>query len=591
MPRGRCVKASARLAKPVTEPVECGACASRDVHVVEQWPAGKRARVFACRECGLLFVHPSKALTAAHRQAIAPEPDSDHHVSDSGAVPDAGRAANAPTKRSAARALVAALDQHFSASRPPQGARVLQIGLHTGAWGNAFAKYGWETHALEPFSNAASDSHGQLDTIPTAGFDLVIVYHALERLAHPLDTLRDVSRALRPGGYGLISVPRLDTLGVHGQIRYCLRPGKHITAFTEACLRGLAARAGLQAVTSFHDLDDAFTPGQPLRLRLLVRKAESTTALPSSELVAALEPVLEAVSALVQSPGARGATTPARVRPTECPACAARDLHIVEEWKLSGNRAHAVACSSCGLLFTYPQPLAEELRAYYAPEGGWQASRPAQSAKAPRGAAGTAVPVILDALDEYLPVNKPAGARVLDFGCGPGNWLDAFQDRGWNTYGLEPSSDAAFTRHKRLLAIPHEPQFDLALAYHVLEHLPRPLDTLRELGRAILPGGYCFVSVPRIDTLGAHRQVDYCLHPRHHIVAFTEVCLRNLLARSSLEVIASLHTLDDRVSKGAPLRLRLLARKTTVPLTPDPDAVAALRPVIDAFVRIRKRSA
>lgn len=554
----------------MTVPVECSACSSRDVQVVEEWPAGKRARAFACRECGLLFVHPPTA------KQLRPESN-----------PNASERASA-TKRSAARALVAALDRYFPASGPPAGARVLQVGSATGAWLSAFAKYGWETCAID--TSAEAVAHERLDAIPSAAFDLVILYHALERLARPLDALREVSRTLRPGGYCLISVPRLDMLAVHAEIRYCLRPGKHIVAFTEACLRGLAARVGLQAIASFHELDHAFTPGQPLRLRLVVRRVES----PANEIdpYAALKPVLEAVSALVSSPALVHDAPVSIARPSECPACASHQLRIIEEWKLSGNRAQAVSCSDCGLLFAYPQPPPEDLQAYYAPEGGWQAARPERSSSGTQAWANTPVAVILDALHQYVPVNQPAvNARVLDFGCGPGNWLNALQDRGWDTYGVEPSSDVAFARHKRLLAVPTEPQFDLVLAFHVLEHLPRPLDTLRELGRAIVPGGYCFVSVPRIDTLAVHRQVDYCLHPRHHIVAFTEACLRGLLARSGLHVIASFHMLDDRVSKGLPLRLRLLARRTAAPPLPHADAASALKPVIEAFVRMTSKSA
>jgi SAM-dependent methyltransferase len=563
--------ASARLAHTVTVPVECSACSSRDVQGVEEWPVGKRARAFACRECGLLFVHPP----AAKQLPSEPNPN----------------AANRPsaTKRSAARALVAALDRYFPASGPPAGARVLQVGSGTGAWLSAFAKYGWETCAIDTSVEAVAP-HERLDAIPTATFDFVILYHALERLPRPLDALREVSRTLRPSGYCLISVPRLDMLAVHGEIRYCLRPGKHIVAFTEACLRGLTARAGLQTVASLHELDHAFTPGQPLRLRLLVRRVESPTT--ETEAYAALKPVLEAASALVRSPELAHGAAVSIVQPSECPACASHQLRIIEEWKLSGNRAQAVSCSDCGLLFAYPQPPPEELQAYYGPGGGWQALRPEQSSSGTQAWANTPVPVILDALDQYVSVNQPAvNARVLDFGCGPGNWLNALQDRGWDTYGVEPSSDAAFARHKRLLTIPTEPQFDLVVAFHVLEHLPRPLETLRELRRAIVPGGHCFISVPRIDTLAVHRQVDYCLHPRHHIVAFTEACLRGLLARSGLQVVASFHMLDDRVSKGLPLRLRLLARRTATPPLPDADAASALKPVIQAFVRMTSKSA
>ena len=114
-------------------------------------------------------------------------------------------------------------------------------------------------------------------------------------------------------------------------------------------------------------------------------------------------------------------------------------------------------------------------------------------------------PVLLALLDRYFPATQPRiGARVFDFGCGFGVWLNSFQDRGWITSGLEPSTDVAFVRHERLTSIPADARFDLVIVWHVLEHLPRPLDTLRALAAALAPGGFCLVSVPRVDTLAVH---------------------------------------------------------------------------------------
>jgi SAM-dependent methyltransferase len=270
-------------------------------------------------------------------------------------------------------------------------------------------------------------------------------------------------------------------------------------------------------------------------------------------------------------------------QPIPCPACDGTRTEIIKPWRLSKKAARAVACLDCGLLFVNPQPDPKALDAYYAPDGGWQQSRPDKVRKPAATRTKGAAPAMLAALDRYFPAsNPPAGARVFDFGCGPGTWLNSFHDRGWATFGLEPCSDEAFVRHARLDAIPTEPQFDLVIAYHVLEHLPRPLDTLRELAHTIVPGGHCFISVPRIDTLAVHGEVDYALHPSHHIVAFTESCLRGLLARAGLEVVATFHELDAVFSKGVPVRMRLLARKTIAAPPLEADPAAALKAVIDA---------
>jgi len=273
----------------------------------------------------------------------------------------------------------------------------------------------------------------------------------------------------------------------------------------------------------------------------------------------------------------------------KCAACRSTRVDVVRKWKL-GQDHHAVACRDCGLLFVHPQPSQAELDAYYAPDGGWQASREEKPRPAQTRTKGGA-PEMFAALDRYFPASTPKpGARVFDFGCGPGIWLNSFQDRGWDTYGLEPANNEAFVRHKRLDAIPSDPQFDLLIVYHVLEHLPRPLEVLELLAKTLVPGGYCLIGVPRLDQLAVHKDIKYCLHRRNHIVAFTEVCMQGLLARAGMETVTALHELDERFSKGVPLRMRMLARKAAAPPPLPAEPAAALTPVIEAFVDLRTKA-
>jgi 2-polyprenyl-3-methyl-5-hydroxy-6-metoxy-1,4-benzoquinol methylase len=202
------------------------------------------------------------------------------------------------------------------------------------------------------------------------------------------------------------------------------------------------------------------------------------------------------------------------------------------------------------------------MAAYYAPDGGWAASRTAGYLADAQTRTKPAAADLFAALDAFFPVSTPVpGARVLDFGCGSGTWLNSFHDHGWQTWGIETSMDVAFQRHQRLSAIPTDPLFELVIAYHVFEHLPRPLETLTQLAGAVKPHGYCFVSVPRLDTAGEHGDYKYCLDPKRHIVAYSEACLRGLFVRAGLEPVAAFHHLDAIFTKGRPIRLRMLAQK------------------------------
>jgi SAM-dependent methyltransferase len=572
----------------VNDPIRCVACAGLDVYVVEQWPVGKGARAMGCRDCGVLFVHPQPSRESFLDAASTPRPAAEQ---------TSGQIA-APTKKGTARVLLAALDRYLPVREPTAGARVLELGCGTGAWLNALQDCGWETFGIEPSTDIAFARHRRLTAVPSdPEFDLVILYQVLQRLPRPLDTLRQLSAAMHPGAHCLVSVPRLDALAMHPDLRFYLSPRQNLVAFTERCLRALLADAGLETVAALHDLDAVVhTWRESPRLRLLARKVDRPTPVPDA--AAALQPVIDALSTIDLS--APPPAPPRPAAPTECPACAGSHVRVIEEWRLSGTTAHTVACADCGLLFVHPPPSQEALDAYYAREDGyraWKANRlPGEQTAWSRTAEDppvhrrtkTGTPIIFTALDRFIPTSVPApGARVLDFGCGPGTWLDCFQDHGWETCGLEPCTDAAFVRHRRVTEVPADPQFHLVFLYHVLEHLPRPLDTLRALARALLPGGFCFISVPRIDTLAIHGQVDYCLHGHHHIVGFTEACLRGLLARAGLEFVTPFHDLESAFSKGRPTRLQVLARKVDGPVAIEPDPASALAPVIAAFVALK----
>lgn len=288
---------------------------------------------------------------------------------------------------------------------------------------------------------------------------------------------------------------------------------------------------------------------------------------------------------------------------SSCPGCGSAQILVLDVFpvprKTDGRRvAFLTGCHACGLLFANPLPTQEQLEQYYSEEGPWaefrgermrklEASSRRRTGKPSRPKIRT-VPggpeLLLDALVPYLPVHAPpAGSHVLDFGCGDGKLLNRLQDRGWDTYGIEPSTQVAFFRHRRLEAPPQDASFDFVVLHHVLEHVTAPLDILRQLAGSLREGGILFISVPRIDTLPLHRDFNYCIDGRRHLLSFSERCLMALLARAGFATAARLDApeLDVLRTRGKPMRLRIVATRTATP-PPPPDrplapAVRALR--------------
>ena len=291
-----------------------------------------------------------------------------------------------------------------------------------------------------------------------------------------------------------------------------------------------------------------------------------------------------------------------------CPACGSRRLYELDLLSLRppvhGYRTGFVSgCHDCGLVFSNPQPTRAEQNRFYSPEGEWGSRRSGapsaveereESSLPRRGRSrsdpterrrGTSWSWPFDAIrDELLVTAPPPGARVLDFGCADGKLLDALQDSGWETWGIERAIDAAFARHRRLEAIPTSPTFDLIVANHVFEHVTDPLGLLRELAAACRVGGFLHVGVPRFDTLPIHRDYKYVINGRAHVTAYTWPCLQGLLARAGWEPVAPP---ADRLPKGQGrftyARLRVLARRVAGHVEPMPSPAQAARAAVRRY--------
>lgn len=111
---------------------------------------------------------------------------------------------------------------------------------------------------------------------------------------------------------------------------------------------------------------------------------------------------------------------------------------------------------------------------------------------------------------EEIEKHVTAGA-VLDIGCSFGWFLDAAAERGWQTFGIEPSDVAV--RHVQSRSkheVKHglfpetsfgERRFEAVVLTDVLEHLPDPVTTLAQIAQVLKPGGVLGVRVPNQEGL------------------------------------------------------------------------------------------
>ncbi|MFP4381158.1 MAG: methyltransferase domain-containing protein [Candidatus Sumerlaeia bacterium] len=275
--------------------------------------------------------------------------------------------------------------------------------------------------------------------------------------------------------------------------------------------------------------------------------------------------------------------------PTEkvpCPLCESCDCR---PWRKSPDRLlhrpepawTIVACRSCGTRYLNPRPTLDSLHLHYPDRYiPYQINEKAErrfrfadpdllspldrafmedmlgyGAYAKKGDPHPAKPFTPD-FDMSLsppPPFREEGGRLLEIGCSHGLYLERVRELGWQVEGLEMDEAAAeYAREKRGLDVRQglfQPgmfpadTYDAIAMWQVLEHVPDPLETLRELRRLIRADGCLLIGVPNTDGLisaltgGAYAYLDA---PRH-FTQFTRTSLTRFLETAEFEVEWMIH--------------------------------------------------
>jgi len=138
--------------------------------------------------------------------------------------------------------------------------------------------------------------------------------------------------------------------------------------------------------------------------------------------------------------------------------------------------------------------------------------------------------------------------RVLDFGCGWGEFLAICERFGFVCCGVDRSS-ARRQNENNVKIFPEIEDvkkindlgqgFHVATLFQVLEHLDSPLEILEALRNLLVPGGILIIETPDCtDVVNIKDESDYWkIHPLDHINAFTPSTLRNIAVKAGFQPI------------------------------------------------------
>ncbi len=219
-----------------------------------------------------------------------------------------------------------------------------------------------------------------------------------------------------------------------------------------------------------------------------------------------------------------------------CHVCQGARVYYL--FSTSGYRV--VRCDDCGLVFLNPQPSDDELARIYNADYflGSDSEDGRQGVSEIKQATASLY------LSEIRSYRGLGSGRLLEIGCGDGDFLVLAEADGWHVTGIEYSPVACEKARRRLKngevlngelqsARLAAEQFDLCVISDVLEHVRSPLDFLRDIHRVLKPGGTLFIATPSIDSWSARflRQ-KWMEFKIEHLTYFDRQTLQTALFRS-----------------------------------------------------------
>ena len=234
---------------------------------------------------------------------------------------------------------------------------------------------------------------------------------------------------------------------------------------------------------------------------------------------------------------------------------------------------HVVRCAACSLVFVDPQPTEAAIESYYsAKDLAAQESWSSYFQHTPAQIADLWNERFSDVARWTNPAERDA-PRLLDIGCGWGDFLHFARCCGWPVSGFEFSESVArVAREKYGLSIRvgsledmgYPPRsFDLITMWHVLEHLREPRAALARIETLLAPGGLLALEVPNLNFL-ARKSWRYPMSRTLHLYHFSPATLAALVERAGFRVLACR---PGHTGYLYPSRAKVLAKQSLNALT------------------------
>ncbi|WP_412987451.1 class I SAM-dependent methyltransferase [Pontimicrobium sp. IMCC45349] len=217
----------------------------------------------------------------------------------------------------------------------------------------------------------------------------------------------------------------------------------------------------------------------------------------------------------------------------------------VKDYSVSGEEFKLILNSDLELLETFPQPEEAKLSDYYKSEDYISHTDAKRNLfeKVYHLVKGVSLKRKLKLINSFHTDKK----KLLDVGCGTGDFLQVAKQNDWIVSGIEPNENARTLANKKtnnsvfeveqLLKFDSE-SFDVITLWHVLEHLPKLNEHISILKKLLKPNGRLVIAVPNYKSFDAMHYKNFWAAydvPRH-LWHFSQTSISKLFSKVDMIV-------------------------------------------------------
>lgn len=232
-----------------------------------------------------------------------------------------------------------------------------------------------------------------------------------------------------------------------------------------------------------------------------------------------------------------------------CPSCGSENFNYLfsaEDYLVSNEKYDIKQCTKCSLRVTFPIPDSEGIMKYYRSEDYISHKESGKSI----------INKIYKVIQKIALVKKRRiiwntfgsnNGKLLDIGCGTGDFLQFMKKSGWDITGVEPDKNARLiaeelTSCKILTEDEHfydSTKYDVITMWHSLEHVHDLDKQIIQIGNLLNDNGILFIAVPNYTSLDAdYYQQNWAAYdvPRH-LYHFSPQVLQELFKKYGYKII------------------------------------------------------